>query len=103
MKSNVEKVDIDELKNVKTSLESQADKLDVDKLVPVSVDLNKLSDAVKNDAAKKDVYDAKIKTIEDEIHDITNLATLILLLLPLKMKIPNVSNLVKKPDHNKKN
>ena len=103
MKSNVEKVDIDELKNVKTSLESQADKLDVDKLVPVSVDLHKLSDAVKNDVAKKDVYDAKIKTIEDEIHDITNLATLILLLLPLKMKIPNVSNLVKKPDHNKKN
>ena len=48
------------------------------------------------------MHDAKIKSIEDEIHDITNLPTLILLLLPLKIKIPNVSNLVKKTDHNKK-
>ena len=47
----------------------------VDKLIPVPVDLSKLSDAVKNDVVKKDVYHAKIKNIEDKIRDITNLAT----------------------------
>ena len=40
---------------------SNVDKLDVDTLVPVPVDLIKLSDAVKNDAVEKDVYNAKIK------------------------------------------
>ena len=53
----------------------EVDKLDVNKLVPASVDLSKLRDAVINDVAiKKDVYNAKIKDIEDEIPDITNLA-----------------------------
>ena len=48
----------------------------VDKLIPVPVDLSKLSDAVKNDVVKKDVYHAKVKkNIEDKIPDITNLAT----------------------------
>ena len=32
------------------------------KLVSVPVDLSKLSNVVKNDVVKKDVYDAKIKT-----------------------------------------
>ena len=35
--------------------------LDIDKVVPVSVDLSKLSNVVKNDVVKKDVYNAKIK------------------------------------------
>ena len=71
-------MDIDKLKNVLThlnNLKSKVVKLDFDKLVPVSVDLSKLSDAVKNDFIKKDVYNAKIKDIEDIIPDITNLAT----------------------------
>ena len=46
-----------------------------DKLLTVPVDLNKPSDVVKNNIFKKDVRNAKIKTIEDEIPDITNLAT----------------------------
>ena len=44
--SNVNKLDIDKFKNVKTNLNNlkcKVDKLDVDKLVPVPVDLNKLS------------------------------------------------------------
>ena len=41
----------------------------------LSIDLIKLSAVVKNDVVKKDVYDAKIKNIEDKIPDITNLAT----------------------------
>ena len=75
---NVDKLDIDKFKNVTTNLsnlESKVDKLDVHKLVPVPVDLSKLSYAVKNDVAKKDVYNAKIKVIEDKIPDVTNLAT----------------------------
>ena len=34
-------------------MKSKVDKLDVDKLESIPVDLTKLSDAVKNDAAKK--------------------------------------------------
>ena len=56
-------------------MESKVDELDVDKLVPAPVDLSQLSDVVKNDVVKKDVYDAKIKNTEDKIPDITNLAT----------------------------
>ena len=45
------------------------------KLVPVPVNLSKLSVVVKNYFIKKDVYNYKIKNIEDKIPDITNLAT----------------------------
>ena len=93
-------------------------KLDVDKLVPVSVDLSKLSNVVKNDVVKKDVYHANIKDIEDKIPNITNLAAAAALntkinevkneissitnlaintvLINVKNKTPNVSDLVKK-------
>ena len=58
------KLDIDKL-----------EKLSIDELKPVSTDLSKLSDIVKNDVVKKDVYHAKIKDIEDKIPDITSLDT----------------------------
>ena len=58
-----------------SNLKSKVDKLDVDKLVPYPIGLSKLSDAVKHDAAKKDVYNARIKDIEGKIPYITNLAT----------------------------
>ena len=66
------------MKNVSTNLsnlKSKVDKLDVNKLAAVPSNLSKLSDVVKNDVVKKDVYKAKIKNIEDEIPDITNLVT----------------------------
>ena len=56
-------------------MKSKVDKLDVDKLVPAPVDLSKLSNLMKNEAVKKDVYNAKIKNIEDIILDITNIVT----------------------------
>ena len=56
------------------NFKSKVDILYVDNLVHVLVDLSKLS-LVKNDVVKKDVYNAKIKSIEDKIPDITNLAT----------------------------
>ena len=98
-------------------MKSKVDKLDGDKLVPVPADLSKLSDAVKNDFVKKDVYNTNIKNIEDKIPDITNLSTKTTLnakineikgetpsitdlattaaLTTVENKIPNVSNLVK--------
>ena len=99
LKSNVDNLDIDKLKNVPANLgnvKSKVDKLDVDKLVPVPVDLSKLSDAVKDDVVKKDVYNAKIKNIEDKIPDITNLATSTTLnakINEVKKEIPSIANL----------
>ena len=87
------------MKNVPSNLsnmKSKVDKLDVDKLVPVPVDLSKLSDVVENDVSKKDVYNAMIKNIEDEIPDITNLATNTTLnakIIDVKSKTPNITNL----------
>ena len=52
------------MKNVTTNLsnlKSKVDKLDVDKILPVPVDLSELSDAVKTDFVKKDVYNGQIK------------------------------------------
>ena len=71
LKSDVDKVDIDKLKNIPSNLgnlKSKVNKLDVDKLLPVPVDLSKL-----NNVVKKDVYNANIKNIEDKIPDITYL------------------------------
>ena len=65
--SDVDKLDIDQLKNLPTNLsnfKSKVDKLDIDILVPVLVDLSKLIDVVKNDVVKKGVYNAKIKILK---------------------------------------
>ena len=61
------------MKNVPTNLsnlKSKVDELDVDKLVLASVDLSELSNVLKNDVAKKVVYNAKIRHIEDKIPDL---------------------------------
>ena len=50
-------------------------KLDIGRLETTPVDLSKLSNAVKKDVVKKTGYNCKIKSIEDKIPDITNLAT----------------------------
>ena len=95
------------MKNVPTklsNLKSKVDQLDVDKLIPVPVDLSKLSDALKNDVVKKDVYNAKIKNlnaktneVKNKIPNITNLATTITnVLTAIENIITNISNLVKK-------
>ena len=79
-----------------SNLKSKVDKADVDKLAPVPVDLSKLSNVVKNDVVKKTEYNAKIKSIEDKIPDITNLAantTLNDKINDVKNKIPSINNL----------
>ena len=49
------------LKTNLASLKTKVYKLDISKLVPVPVDLRKLSDVVKNDVVKKDIYDKLVK------------------------------------------
>ena len=58
LKPDVDKLDIDKLKNVPRNLSNsrnKANKLDVDKLVPVPVDLSKLGVVAKSDI-DKDLY-----------------------------------------------
>ena len=123
------------LKTNLASLKTEVDKLDVDQLAPVPVDLSKLSDVVKNDVVKKAVYDklaakvnnidtsgvflktkyqtdkaklemkisdvtdfvkkTKLTELEDKIPDVSSLATKTAL-TAVENKIPNVSSLVKK-------
>ena len=45
-------------------MKSEVDKLDIDELVPVPVDLNKVNNVVKNDVVKNDVCNAKIKILK---------------------------------------
>ena len=127
LKAEVDKLDIGKLKNVPTNLsnlKSKVDKLDIGKLETTPVDLSKLSNAVKNDVVKKYVYNTKIKNIENEIPDSTNVGTKITLnakinevkgeipgitilatntaLTAVENKIPKVSNLVNETDYNTK-
>ena len=87
------------MKNVPNNLSNlkiKVDKLDVNKLVPGAADLSKLSDVVKNDVLRKDVYKAEIKNIEYKISDITNVATYTTLnakVNEIKDNIPSITNL----------
>ena len=86
LKSDVDKLDIDKLKNVPSDLSNFKSK--VDKL---GVDL------VKYHVIKTDVYNAKIKDIEDKIPYITNLATNTTLntkINEVKNEILSITNLV---------
>ena len=52
------------------NLKAEVYKLGIDKLVPVPVDLSKLSDEVRNDVAKKTVYDnlvPKVNSIDTRV------------------------------------
>ena len=102
------KADIKDISHVDTSgfalkpnlanLKTEVDKLDIDKFAHVSVDLRW---CCKNDVIKKTDYNAKITEIENEIPDISNLATETAL-ITVENKIPDTSGLVKKTDYNAK-
>ena len=91
------------LKTNLANLKTEVDKLDIDKLVPVPVDLSKLSDVVKNDVVKKDVYDNLVTKVN-------NIDTSRFVLKTkydtdkseLENKISDTSGLVKKTDYNTK-
>ena len=91
------------LKTNLANLKTEVDKLDIDKLAPVSVDLSKLSDLVKNDVVKKDIYN-KLVT---EVNTIDTSRFVLKTKYDtdkweLENKIPDTSGLVKKTDYNTK-
>ena len=91
------------LKTNLANLKTQVDNLDIDKLVPVPINLSKLSDVVKNDVAKKTVYDklvAKVNSIDTSgfvlktKYDTDK--------SELENKIPDTSGFVKKTNYDPK-
>ena len=88
-----------------TNLKSDVDKLGIDKLKNVPLGFSNLRSKIistcycwfkiKNDIVKRNVYNSKIKNIEDKVTDITNLATATDL-TAVENKVPNVSSLAKK-------
>ena len=77
-------------------MKRKVDELYVHNLEPVPVDLNKLNNVVKKNVVQKDVYNAQIKNIENEIPSITNWATTTTLndkINKVKSKTCNITNL----------
>ena len=91
------------LKTNLSNLKTEVDKLDINKLAPVLVDVCKLSEIVKNDVVKKDIYNklvAKVDNIDTNGFVLkTNYDTD---KSELENKIPDTSGLVKKTDYNTK-
>ena len=101
------KADIKNISHVDTSsfalktnlahLKTEVDKLDIDKLVPVPVDLRKLSDVVKNNVVKKDVYNKLVAKVDNiDISGFVLKTKSDTDKSELENKIPNTSGLVKK-------
>ena len=51
------------LKSNLAGLKTEVDKLDINELMPIGVDLSKLSDVVKSDVVKKTVYDKLVSRV----------------------------------------
>ena len=91
------------LKTNLATLKTEVDKLNIHKLVPVPVDLSKLSDLVKNDVVKKDVYNKLVAKVDN-----INTSGFVLKTKydtdksELENKIPDTSGLVKNTDYNTK-
>ena len=79
LKAEVDKLDINKLVNVPTSLnnlKTKVDDLDVGKLKTVPVDLKKLSDVVDNEVVKNTKFNTlktKVNNLEKKIPDATTL------------------------------
>ena len=91
------------IKNKLANLKIEVDKLDIDKLVPVPLDLSKLSNIVKNDVAKKTVYDKLVAKVNNtDTSDFVLKTKYSTDKTELENKISDISNLVKKTDYNTK-
>ena len=85
------------LKTNLANFKTEVDKLGIDKLVPVPVDLSKLSDVVKNDAVKKDVYDKLVTRVNNiDTSDFVLKTKYNTDKIELQNKIPNVTDFIKK-------
>ena len=70
---NITHVDVSSFasKNNLAALKTEVDKIDADQLMTVPVDLAKLTNAVENDLVKKTVYNTKVTSIEGQLAGIT--------------------------------
>ena len=91
------------LKTNLANLKTEVDKLYINKLAPVPVDLSKLNDVVKNDVAKKNVYDKLVAKVNNIVTSDFVLKTKYNTeKTELEKKIPDTNGLVKKADYNTK-
>ena len=67
LKSDVDKLDIDQLKQTSglSNLKSKVDKVDIGKLKTTPIDLRKLSIVIKNGVVKKTEYNELIKKVNN--------------------------------------
>ena len=77
------------------ALKSEVDKIDVDKLKTTPTDLSNLSNVVKNDVVKKNDYNTKVTSIENQIAGVTK-NTIDNLAYITKLKAVDTSNFVLK-------
>ena len=85
------------LKTNLANLKPEVDQLDIDKLVPIPAALSKLTNVVKNDVAKKTVYDKLVANVDNiDTSDFVLKTKYQTDKTELENKIPDVSNLVKK-------
>ena len=91
------------LKTNLANLKTEVDKLDIDKLVPIPADLSKLSNVVKNDVVKNNVYDKLVAKIHN-----TDTSGFVLKTKydtdksELENKIPDTTGLVKRTNYGAK-
>ena len=91
------------LKTNLATLKTEVDKLDIGKLVPVPNDLSKLSNLVKNDLVKKDVFDELFTKVNNiDTCDFALKTKYNTDKTELENKIPDTSGLVKKTNYNTK-
>ena len=85
------------LKTDLASLKTEVDKLDIDQLVPVPVDLSKLSDEVKKEVIKKTAYDKLVAKVNDiDTSDFVLKTKYQTDKTELEKKVPDVSKFVEK-------
>ena len=91
------------LKTNLANLRAEVDKLDIDKLVTFPLDLSKLSDVVKNDVVKKNVYDKLVAKVDNiNTSDFALKTKYQTDKTELENKILDTSSPVKKTDYNTK-
>ena len=85
------------LKTNLANLKTEVDKLHIVKLAPVPTDLGKLSNVVKNDVVKKDVYDKLVTKVNNiDTRDFVLKTTYTTDKTELEKKIPDKTDFVKK-------
>ena len=83
------------------NLKTEVDKLDIDNLASVPVNLSKLSDVIKNDVIKKTVYNKLVTKVNNiDTSDFVLKTNYNTDKTELEKKIPDTSGLVKKTNYN---